>query len=97
MLEAILFIIFTIITLGVTFLSYYLSIKNKISQEALKAINTAEDSELDGAEKKRLAVEQVKKLVPTVLRPFITDDLINTLVQMTFDEIKAYAIKQSTK
>ena len=97
MLETVIFVIFTLLTLGITLFSYYLSIKNKISSEAMKAINAAEDTDLDGAEKKKLAVEQVKSLVPKMLSPFITDEVIELIVQMTFDEIKAYALKQTNK
>ena len=93
--EIILNIVLGVLALAGTFLSYYLHIKEKITAATVDAINTAENEDKTGEEKKQLAVEQVYALVPKVLKPIITKKFIDQLVQAAFDKIKAFAIKQN--
>lgn len=58
-------------------------------------INEAEDKhEMLGAEKKAEVVEKIYALLPIVAQKFITEDLIDEIVESVFQEVKAYAIKQ---
>lgn len=91
----ILTIVFGILTVGVTFLSYYLSIKNKIQAAAEDAINTAEELDKIGEEKMAIAVEQVYDLIPAAVKPFLSKATIQTLIQATFDKMEEYALKQT--
>ena len=94
MLETILSIIFAVFTAAGAVFSYYMHIKNKLKDEALKAINSVEGLDLVGEEKKKLAVESVYSIVPAIFKPFITIDVIDLLVQFTFDEVEEFAKKQ---
>ena len=93
--EAIISILLGIISIAVTFLSYYLYIKEKITSAAVGAINEAEVEDKTGEEKMEFAVAQVYALVPKVLKPIFTKAVIKQLVQVAFDKIKAFAIKQN--
>ena len=97
MLTIITGVIMGIIALLSTFISYYFHIKEKIGKAASGAIDSAEESGGVGAEKFEMAVEQLNALIPRVIKPFITDDLVRKLVQETFDSIESYARKQHKK
>ena len=90
----ILTIVFGILALGTTFLSYYLSIKSKIQEAAEDAINTAEELDKIGEEKMAIAVDQVYDLIPAAIKPFLSKATIEILVQATFDRMEEYALKQ---
>lgn len=93
--EAIINIILGVLSIAVTFLSYYLYIKAKITSAAVGAINEAEMEDKTGEEKMEFAVAQVYALVPKILKPILTKEVIKQLIQMAFDKIKAFAIKQN--
>lgn len=95
--ESILTIIYCICTIGAVIVGYYQYIKKRISQEALDAINKAEDSDKIGKEKMAEAVETVYSLIPVVARPFVSEKLIETIIQGVFDKVEEYARKQVEK
>ena len=87
----------SILTVVATFFSYYLIIKRKIEAEIPGAINNAEDTLMAGAEKLKVAVDTLYSLIPTVVKPFITRDIIEALVQEVFDKMEDFARKQLEK
>lgn len=91
----ILTIVFGVLALGATFLSYYLSIKAKVQEAAEDAINTAEELDKIGEEKMAIAVDQVYDLIPAAVKPFLSKATIEILVQATFDRMEEYALKQT--
>ena len=93
--ETIINILLGILSVAVAFLSYYLYIKEKITSATVGAINEAEIDDKTGEEKMAFAVEQVYALVPKVLKPIFTKAVIKQLIQVAFDKIKAFAIKQN--
>lgn len=76
---------------------YYAAIRKKIEQEALNAINNAEDTAKLGAEKMADAVEAVYSVIPAVAKPFISKVVVETIIQGVFDKVEEYARKQSAK
>lgn len=92
--ELILSIVSCLFTLAAIILSYYLAIRKKIEQEALNAINKAEDTDKIGEEKMQDAVEIVYDIIPAVAKPFISKKLIETIIQSVFDKVEEYARKQ---
>ena len=82
-------------TLVAVSISYYIYYKKKIETAAIDAINRAEDTDLKGHEKLQHAVEDVSAMIPAVLRPFISDAVIETIVQTIFDKIEEYCAKQT--
>lgn len=71
-------------------------ISDKISEiiaQAVVLIAKAEEEYKDwtGGEKFNAVVTELYELVPEVLRGIITRDMIEDIVQSTFDEIKKYA------
>lgn len=90
----ILTIVFGVVAVVVTFLSYYFKIKSKIQSAAEDAINMAEELDKIGEEKLLIAVEQVYGLIPAVTKPFISKEVVKGLVQITFDKMEEYALKQ---
>ena len=90
----ILTIVFGVLALGATFLSYYLSIKAKIQEAAEDAINTAEELDKIGEEKMEIAVDQVYDLIPAAVKPFLSKATVQVLIQATFDRMEEYALKQ---
>ena len=95
--ELILSIVSCLFTLAAIVISYYLAIRKKIEQEALNAINKAEDTDKIGEEKMQDAVEIVYDIVPAVAKPFISKKLIETIIQSVFDKVEEYARKQVAK
>ena len=94
MTNQILTILFALLTIVVTIYSYYLSVRKKIEESALTAINDAEDLDADGKEKMRVAVDTVYSLVPPVIKPFLNKQLVEVIIQSIFDKVEAYAKKQ---
>ena len=92
--ELILSIVSCLFTLAAIILRYYLAIRKKIEQEALNAINKAEDTDKIGEEKMQDAVEIVYDIIPAVAKPFISKKLIETIIQSVFDKVEEYARKQ---
>ena len=86
-----------LLSLAATLLSYYLSIKNIIRNAAEQAINAAEEMDKIGEEKMAIAVEQVYALVPEVAKPFFPKATIQVMVQLVFDQMEEYALKQVNK
>ena len=95
--ELILSIVSCLFTLAAIVISYYLAIRKKIEQEALNAINKAEDTNKIGEEKMQDAVEIVYDIIPAVAKPFISKKLIETIIQSVFDKVEEYARKQVNK
>ena len=93
-LELILTIVFGIAAAVFTFIGYWFSIKSKIQSAAEDAINMAEELDKLGKEKLQAAVDQVYAIIPVVIKPFISKEMVTTLVQMTFDKMEEYALKQ---
>ena len=79
------------------FVSYYFYIKKKIAEKIADEINNAEDSDKVAEEKRDLVVAQLKALIPAMFRPFITDTVLEGMVQAAFDKIEEYAKKQVEK
>lgn len=92
--ELILSIVSCLFTLAAIVISYYLAIRKKIEQEALNAINKAEDTDKIGEEKMQDAVEIVYDIIPAVAKPFISKKLVETIIQSVFDKVEEYARKQ---
>lgn len=95
MLETILSIVFAILTIIGTFVSYYFYIKNKITAQIAAGIDNVEIDGKAGEEKKAEVIEQLKKLVPKVLKPFFTSAVLDSLVEQIFASVKSYAIKKA--
>lgn len=95
--ELILSIVSCLFTLVAIVISYYLAIRKKIEQEALNAINKAEDTDKIGEEKMQDAVEIVYDIIPAVAKPFISKKLVETIIQSVFDKVEEYARKQVNK
>lgn len=87
-------IVLGVVAIAVTFLSYYLSIKNTIRKHIGDAINSAEETDKIGAEKMAIAVEQVYSLVPPILKSVFTKEVLSGLIQEVFDKMQEFAQKQ---
>lgn len=92
--ELILSIVSCLFTLVAIVISYYFAVRKKIEQEALNAVNKAEDTDKLGEEKMQDAVETVYDIIPAVAKPFISKKLVETIIQSVFDKVEEYARKQ---
>ena len=95
--ELILTIISSIITVAAAVLGYYQHIKKRLEEEALNAINKAEETDKIGAEKMQDAVKMVYDMIPAVARPFISEKMVELVIQGVFDKVEDYARKQIEK
>jgi replicative DNA helicase len=86
-----------ILAVVATFVAYYFKTKQAIIAAANGAINSAEDTEKAGKEKFEQAVNDIVALIPAVLKPFISRELVEVIVQKAFDEIDEFAEKQANK
>ena len=90
-------IVLCMLSIILTFFSYYLFIKNQIRQTAEDAINNAEELDKIGKEKMKIAVAQVRNVIPIALKPFFGEELIEQIIQEIFDKMKCFAEKQVEK
>ena len=95
--ELILTIVSSVIAVAAVILGYYQHIKKRIEQEALDAINKAEETDKIGAEKMQDAIKMVYDMIPDVARPFISEEMVELVIQRVFDEVEEYARKQIEK
>lgn len=95
--ELILTTISSIVTIIATIIGYYEHIKKKLEQEALNAINKAEETDKVGTEKMQDAIKMIYDMIPAVARPFISEKIIERVVQNVFDKVEEYAQKQLKK
>ena len=95
--ELILTIVSSVIAVAAVILGYYQHIKKRIEQEALDAINKAEETDKIGAEKMQDAIKMVYDMIPDVARPFISEEMVELVIQRVFDKVEDYARKQIEK
>lgn len=76
---------------------YYFYVKSKINAAVSGSINDVENLDINGEAKKAEAVAQLSALVPAVLKPFISEKMLDAIVQAAFDKIEAYAKIQIKK
>ena len=95
--ELILTIVSSVITVAAAILGYYQHIKKRLEEEALNAINKAEETDKIGAEKMQDAIKMVYDMIPAVVRPFISEKMVELVIQSVFDKVEDYARKQSEK
>ena len=95
--ELILTIMSSVLTVVATILGYYQHIKKRLEQEALNAINKAEETDKIGAEKMQDAIKRVYDIIPAVARPFISEKMVELIIQGVFDKVEDYARKQIEK
>lgn len=94
MLEEILLIISSLVSVVAICLGYYRYIRKKLETGAVDAINKAELTGYPGAEKMQYAVDTVYNIVPAALKPFFTKELIEVIIQGVFDKMEEYARQQ---
>lgn len=90
-------IVLGILTVVGTLFSYYFYIKKKLAEALAGQIDEVEDKDECGAAKKEEVIAQLKKLIPAILKPFISDAALDAMVQAAFDKIEEYAKKQLKK
>lgn len=95
--EAIINLILGIIAVIASFVGWYFYIKGKAYKAAEGAVDNAEQDGKTGAEKLEIATDQVYAIIPVVLKPFITKEIVRGIVQAAFDKIESYAKKQVEK
>ena len=90
--------VFSIFLVGV---ALYSKGKKTITDNAVKYINEAEEGYqnlvIAKGEKFDYVVDNIYNLIPTVVRPFVTKDLVAIIVQNVFDQMESYAVKQADK
>ncbi len=86
-----------VLTVIVTFISYYFAVKSIIKNKAAGAINYAENIQALGVEKMHIAVEQVYAIVPAILKPIFNKAFIEQIIQEVFEEMKKFAEKRVNK
>ena len=95
--ELILTIVSSVIAVAAAILGYYQHIKKRIEQEALGAINKAEETDKIGEEKMQDAIERVYGMIPAVAKPVISKEMVELVIQRVFNEVEEYARKQIEK
>lgn len=86
-----------VLSLVITFFNYYNSVKEIIQRAAGDLVNAAEDLDEIGEKKMEIAVEQAYALIPQIAKPFFTKPMLQAMIQLAFDQMEAYAIKQQNK
>lgn len=79
----------------------YIKGKKTITDNAVKYINEAEEGYknlvIAKGEKFDYVVDSIYGLIPKVVKPFITKELVAIIVQNVFDQMESYAVKQADK
>ena len=92
----ILSVVLGLLSVVMSFIGYYFYIKSRIYKSSEKAINNAEVEGESGKQKLESATRELWRIVPNVLKPFISYECIKAIVQSAFDKIEEYAKKQKT-
>jgi hypothetical protein len=90
-------IIVTVLLVVFGFLSAYFKTKSEVKIATSKLINIAERKYSSGTTKFAYVVDSLYKLVPAPLKFILTKEIISTIVQSTFNQMEAYAVKQMDK
>ena len=94
-------ILITILFALAGFFIEYFKTKQAVINKATEAIDKAEGTyksiAKSGSQKREWAKKYVSGLIPTFLKPFITEDFIDMAIQTTFDLMASYATKQLDK
>ena len=90
-------IVLAVLSVAATFVGYYFYIRGKAYKAAQDAVDQAEQDDKTGEEKLAAAVEQVYALIPAVLKPIISREIVKGIVQAAFEKIESYAKKQVAK
>lgn len=96
-METIWTIVFAILAVAGSCLSYYFHVKAKVYAATESAVNDAEQEDKTATEKMEFAVNEIYCIVPAVLKPLFTRKVIEKIVQKAFDKIEEYAEKQAKK
>lgn len=75
-------------------IGYYFNLKGKLEKKALGAINEAENNDLSGEEKFKIAVAIVQDAIPAPWKIVFNKPTIEALVQLIFDQVQEFAKKQ---
>jgi type IV secretory pathway TrbL component len=78
-------------------INFYYSVKSKIRSTSQKAINTAEKSDKSGKEKMEIAIAEVKKIIPWLIKFLFPDKIVSDIIQDVFDGMEEYALTQTKK
>jgi len=76
---------------------YTLYIFSRVQGAAAGAISESEEEGKSGKEKFKNAVDSVYALVPVPMRVIITREIVENIIQATFDKVERYACKQKQK
>ena len=94
-------IIVTVLFIIAGFFVEYFKTKKNLLESVNNVINKAEEEYKDatkaGGKKMQWAINLLSSYVPAFLKPFITDEMIGSMIQMAFDKIEAYAKQQLDK
>lgn len=93
-------IVLAVLTVIVGFLATYFKGNSKLYSRVASYIALAEATYTDassGGLKMQYVIGRLYALIPAVIRPFIPESVIQTIVQTVFDQVAAYATKQLDK
>ena len=94
-------IIMTVLAVLFGGLSLYLKANKKVDEAVAGFIDEAEEKYRDatkvGGKKFTYVVDKIYLIVPNTLKPFISRQLVESVVQKTFDIMESYAKKQADK
>lgn len=79
-------------------LALYFKYNTALKDRVTGAINEAEEAYKDqtqaGKKKFNFVVDTIYGWLPAILRPIFTRSIVEQIVQATFDQMQAYAVKQ---
>ena len=90
-------IVLVLIGVVITFVTYYVKVKNKLQDAVNGSINNAEQEGVSGEDKMNQVVNDLYSLVPIAYKGIFNKEFIQKLVQKAFDKIEEYANKQNKK
>lgn len=97
MAEIIINIILAVLSVAMTYIAFYFDTKRRVQEQVNNKIDMAEDTGEAGAAKMEMVVNSLYKIVPAILKPFLTKAVIQKIAQKAFDEIEKYAERQAKK
>lgn len=94
-------ILLTVLLIVAGYVIEYFKTKSRVIEAAKGIIDRAEEQYASvaksGGQKRQFAIDYLYELVPAVLKPFITKEMIGNIVQAAFDYMKSFADKQLDK
>ena len=96
-IEIIKYVIILVLGAVIVYLKKYTNVIQKVNEVIVEAENVYSEYENAGAKKMQFCISKLNEIIPKVLKPILTDEILEILIQSIFNEVSKYAEIQKQK